>query len=250
MDSFDDKTALITGGATGIGKATALALAAKGAFVVIAGRRENVGLETVQLIRGRGGHAEFVSTDVTDIDALSSLHEHVIQHRGSIDIAFNNAGFQEKRAPLIEQEDETYARVFDTNVRAVFHCLRLQIREMTRSGGGAIIVNASVSGLRNPNAGFSLYSASKAAAISLTKSAAMEAAEHGVRINLVAPGRVQTDMMLSSNLMDMKQVAAGLPIRRMGNPEEVAQAVLWLASEKASFVVGHVLCVDGGFMTL
>jgi NAD(P)-dependent dehydrogenase (short-subunit alcohol dehydrogenase family) len=121
---------------------------------------------------------------------------------------------------------------------------------MARQGKGAIVVNASVSGMRNPNPGLALYSASKAALISLTRSAAMEYAERGIRINAVAPGRVVTDRMLASKIMDVDAVAAGLPLRRMGQPEEVAAAVVWLAFDAASFVVGHVLCTDGGFMTL
>src|SRR4029434_4953762 len=129
-----------------------------------------------------------------------------------------------------------YDRVFDTNVRSVFLCLQHQIRHMAERGG-AIVVNTSVSGLRNPNPGLALYSASKAAVISLMRSAAMEYAEKGVRINAVAPGRVVTDMMLASKIMDMKAVAAGLPLRRMGQPEEVAEAVDWLASDAAPVVV-------------
>lgn len=242
------KVALVTGGGTGIGRATAIALSRQGAKVVIASRRPDPGASVVQQIADEGGQAEFVPTDVTDLNALSSLHEHVLGRYGRIDIAFNNAAVQEQRAPIEEQSDEVYQRVFDTNVRSVFHCLRLQTTAMADGGGGSIVVNASVSGLRNPNPGFSLYSASKAAVISLAKSAAMEAAERGVRINVVAPGRVETDMMLNSKIMDMKQVAAGLPIRRLGRPEEVAEAVKWLVSDQASFVVGHVLCVDGGFM--
>jgi NAD(P)-dependent dehydrogenase (short-subunit alcohol dehydrogenase family) len=121
---------------------------------------------------------------------------------------------------------------------------------MAQRGKGAIVINTSVSGLRNPNPGLALYSASKAALISLTRSAAMEYAEKGVRINAVAPGRVVTDMMLASKIMDMGTVAAGLPPRRMGQPEEVAEAVVWLASDAASFVIGHVLYTDGGFMAL
>ena len=140
--------------------------------------------------------------------------------------------------------------MFDTNVRSVYLSLQHQIRLMSSQGGGAIVVNTSVSGLRNPNPGLALYSASKAALVSLTRSAAMEYAEKGVRINAVAPGRVVTDMMLGSKIMDMSAVAAGLPLRRMGRPEEVAEAVVWLASDSASFVVGHVLCTDGGFMAL
>ena len=140
--------------------------------------------------------------------------------------------------------------MLDTNVRSVYLSLQRQIRIMVEQGGGAIVVNTSVSGLRNPNPGLALYSASKAALVSLTRSAAMEYAEKGVRINAVAPGRVVTDMMLASKIMDMGAVAAGLPLRRMGQPEEVAEAVVWLASDASSFVVGHVLCTDGGFMAL
>lgn len=247
---FSGKIALVTGGATGIGKATSLALAESGATVVIAARRQDIGEAVADEIRSRGGTAEFRRTDVTDAEALAALHQGILERYGRLDIAFNNAGYQEPRAPMAEQSEDAFDKVFDTNVKAVFHCLQHQIAAMTAAGGGAIVVNASVSGLRNPNPGFSLYSASKAAVISLTRSAAMEVAERGIRINIVAPGRVTTDMMLASKVMDMKAVAAGLPIRRMGEPEEVAEAVLWLASDAASFVVGHVLCVDGGFMTL
>ncbi|MCR9220750.1 MAG: glucose 1-dehydrogenase [Alphaproteobacteria bacterium] len=243
-----EKVALVTGGGSGIGRATAIALASRGAQVVIASRRVPEGEAAVEEIAQGGGRAAFVPTDVTDPAALAALHEDLLSRFGRLDVAFNNAGFQERRAPLCEQSDAVYDTVFDTNVRAVFQCLRLQIEAMAARGGGAIVVNASVSGLRNPNPGFSLYSASKAAVISLTKSAAMEAAERGVRINAVAPGRVETHMMLNSNVMAMKDVAAGLPVRRLGRPEEVADAVVWLASDAASFVVGHVLCVDGGFM--
>jgi NAD(P)-dependent dehydrogenase (short-subunit alcohol dehydrogenase family) len=162
----------------------------------------------------------------------------------------STTGYQEPRAPLAEQDPALFDRVFDTNVRSVYLSLQHQIRIMARQGKGAIVVNASVSGMRNPNPGLALYSASKAAVISLTRSAAIEYAERGIRINAVAPGRVVTDMMLASGIMDMRAVAAGLPLRRMGQPEEVAEAVVWLASDASSFVVGHVLCADGGFMAL
>ena len=137
--------------------------------------------------------------------------------------------------------------VFDTNVRALFLCLRHQLPAMLAQGRGSIVVNASVSGVRNPNPGFSLYSASKAAAISLTRSAAMENAPRGIRINAIAPGRVVTDMMLRAGVGDVATVSAGLPLRRMGSPEEVAEAVVWLSSDASSYVVGHVLAADGDF---
>lgn len=250
MRDFDDKVALVTGGATGIGRATALAFARRGATVVIAGRRRAEGEKAVAAIAAAGGTARFIAADVTRPDEIAKLHRTIVADHGRLDIAFNNAGYQEPRAPLAEQDAGLYDRVFDTNVRSVFLSLQHQIRHMAERGGGAIVVNTSVSGLRNPNPGLALYSASKAALISLMRSAAMEYAERGVRINAVAPGRVVTDMMLASKIMDMKAVAAGLPLRRMGRPEEVAEAVAWLASDAASFVVGHVLCTDGGFMAL
>lgn len=248
MAEFADKVVLVTGGATGIGKATALAFAEKGATVVIAGRRAVEGEAAREEIERLGPIARFVEVDVTRPEEIAALHDAVTSEFGRLDVAFNNAGFQEPRAPIAEQDTALYDRVFDTNVRSVFCALQHQIRIMEQQAQGAIIVNASVSGLRNPNQGLSLYSASKAATISLTRSAAMEVAEKGIRINAVAPGRVVTDMMLNSKIMDMNAVAAGLPVRRMGEPREVAEAVVWLASSAASFVVGHVLCTDGGFM--
>ena len=250
MRDFEDKVVLVTGGATGIGRASALAFARRGASVVIAGRRQEEGDKTVAALAEAGSDGRFIATDVTDPDALEALHRTIVADHGRLDVAFDNAGYQEPRAPVAEQDPALYDRVFDANVRSVYLCLQHQIRIMAGQGGGSIVVNTSVSGLRNPNPGLALYSASKAAVISLTRSAAMEAAEKGVRINAVAPGRVVTDMMLASKIMDMRAVAAGLPVRRMGQPEEVAEAVVWLASGAASFVVGHVLCTDGGFMAL
>jgi NAD(P)-dependent dehydrogenase (short-subunit alcohol dehydrogenase family) len=250
MRDFEGKVALVTGGATGIGRAAALAFARRGATVVMAARRAAEGAKAVADVEAIGGTARFIAADVSRPADLAALHGTIFADHGRLDIAFDNAGYQEPRAPVAEQDDALYDRVFDTNVRSVYLCLQHQIRHMAERGGGAIVVNASVSGLRNPNPGLALYSASKAAVISLMRSAAMEYAEKGVRINAVAPGRVVTDMMLASGIMDMKAVAAGLPLRRMGRPEEVAEAVAWLASDAASFVVGHVLCTDGGFMAL
>jgi NAD(P)-dependent dehydrogenase (short-subunit alcohol dehydrogenase family) len=250
MRDFEGKVVLVTGGATGIGRAAALAFGRRGALVVIAGRRRTAGEKAVAALAEAGAASRFIATDVSRPDDIADLHCTILADHGRLDVAFNNAGFQESRAPVAEQDGGLYDRVFDTNVRSVYLCLQHQIRHMAGRGGGAIVVNASVSGLRNPNPGLALYSASKAATISLMRSAAMEYAEKGVRINAVAPGRVVTDMMLASKIMDMSAVAAGLPLRRMGKPEEVAEAVAWLASDAASFVVGHVLCTDGGFMAL
>jgi len=245
------KVCLVTGGGSGIGRATALRMASEGAeAIVVAGRREAEIKDTAAACRELGADAIAIQTDITQEDDVERLVRTAVERCGRLDVAFNNAGFQERRAPLEEQGTEIYDTVFDTNVRALFLCLRHQLPAMLAQGRGSIVVNASVSGVRNPNPGFSLYSASKAAAISLTRSAAMENAPRGIRINAIAPGRVVTDMMLASKIMDMNAVAAGLPLRRMGQPEEVAEAVAWLASDAASFVVGHVLCTDGGFMAL
>ncbi|WP_299209044.1 glucose 1-dehydrogenase [uncultured Tateyamaria sp.] len=241
------KIALVTGGGSGIGRATAQRLAASGAHVVLTGRRASTLDSAVADITAQGQSAQAIVNDVTDSDAVSALHSQILAEHGRLDIAFNNAGCREERAHLSNQSLDTYTRVFDTNVRGVLACLHNQIAAMRAQGTGAIVVNASISGLRNPNPGFGLYSASKAAVISMTRSAAMEEAQHGVRINMVAPGRVVTDMIMEPGL-DLDAVAATLPLRRTGTPEEVAEAVLWLSSDAAAYVVGHVLCIDGGFM--
>ncbi len=243
------KVCLVTGGGSGIGRAAALKMAEEGAAaILIAGRREAEIEKVAAECRTQGSQALAIRTDVTREDDVSRLVKTAVERYGGLDVAFNNAGFQERRAPVEEQGNVVYDEVFDGNVRSVFLCLRHQLPVMFARGEGGIVVNASVSGVRNPNPGFSLYSASKAAVISLVRSAAMEAAPRGVRINAIAPGRVVTDMMLRSGVGDMSSVAAGLPLRRMGRPEEVAEAVVWLLSGAASYVVGHVLAADGGFL--
>lgn len=243
------KICLVTGGGSGIGRATALRMAAEGAqAIIVAGRREAEIEATAAACRELGRESIALQTDITKEDEVARLVGTAVERCGRLDVAFNNAGFQERRAPLEQQGTDIYDSVFDTNVRALFLCLRHQLPAMLAHGRGSIVVNASVSGMRNPNPGFSLYSASKAAAISLTRSAAMENAPRGIRINAVAPGRVVTDMMLRAGVGDVATVSAGLPLRRMGSPEEVAEAVVWLLSDASSYVVGHVLAADGGFL--
>lgn len=243
------KVCLVTGGGSGIGRAAARKMAEKGATaVVIAGRREAEIESAAAECRMVGAQALAIRTDVTREDEVERLIGAAVERYGRLDVAFNNAGFQERRAPVEQQGSTVYDEVFDANVRSVFLCLRHQLPVMFARGQGRIVINASVSGIRNPNPGLSLYSASKAAVISLMRSAALEAAPRGVSINAIAPGRVVTDMMLRSGVGDMSVVAAGLPLRRMGKPEEVAEAVVWLVSDAASYVVGHVLAADGGFL--
>jgi NAD(P)-dependent dehydrogenase (short-subunit alcohol dehydrogenase family) len=216
--------------------------------VVVAGRRKAEGERAAVVITGLGTQGVFIRTDVTCEASIEMLVASTVERFGRLDIAFNNAGWQEPRASLADQSTDIYACVFDTNVRSTFICMRYQIRAMMEQGGGTIINNASVSGIRNPNPGLSLYSASKAAVIAMTRSAALEYGPSGIRINGVSPGRVETDMMLNSGIADMKLVAAGLPLRRLGQPSEIANAVVWLASDEASFVTGHILNADGGFL--
>ncbi|SMF57732.1 NAD(P)-dependent dehydrogenase, short-chain alcohol dehydrogenase family [Tistlia consotensis] len=246
-DRFEGRVVLVTGATSGIGRASALAFAARGARLLLTGRDPGRGAAAVDACREAGAaEALFQAADLRDRSAAGALVETALGRFGRLDVAVNNAGHQERKAPLEEQDDAVYDAVFETNVHAVFALLRAQLRVMVR--GAAIVNVASVSGLRNPNPGFSLYSASKAAVVSLTRSAALEAGPRGIRVNGVAPGRVVTPMMLASRVADMSAVAAGLPLRRMGRPEEVAEAIVWLASERASYLCGHILAADGGFL--
>ncbi len=245
---FDGKVALVTGGTSGIGRATALAFGRQGAAVAVAGRDAEKGRDVVELLRKEGADAELFSADLSESDAPGTLVPAVVDRFGKLDIAFNNAGFLEERGLLADQTNEVYKAVFDTNVRAVFLLMRAEIEAMLPAGG--VIINAaSVSGTRQPTAGFGLYSASKAAVISLTKTTAMEYADKNIRINTVSPGRVLTPMLEATGIAQLDAVATSLPAKRLGRPEEVAAAVLWLASDAASFVFGHNLNVDGGFLS-
>jgi NAD(P)-dependent dehydrogenase (short-subunit alcohol dehydrogenase family) len=243
-----DRVAVVTGGASGIGLAAARALAASGASVVIAGRRERELQQAAAMLRDAGATVEHHTADVTRSADVAALTGYVTGRFGRLDIAFNNAGYQEPRGLLASQDEGTYTAVFDANVRSTFLCMAAQLDVMVPQGGGVIINNTSVSGIRNPNKGLALYSASKAAAISLTRSAALEYAPLGVRVNAIAPGRVVTGMMLNSKIADMASVASSLPLGRMGNPVEVANLVTWLATDAASYIIGQAIGADGGFL--
>ena len=246
--SFAEKVALITGGTSGIGRATAVAFAEQGANVVISGRREAEGAESLSLIQKAGGQGLFVRGDVSEESEIEALVAKTLERFGQLDFAFNNAGVGGEGRATMTATSDIYNRIMDINVRGVFFSMKHQIPAILQSGGGAIVNNASVLALR-PDANSPIYSASKAAVVALTKSAALEFAPKGVRINAICPAIVETD--LTKQIRGDEQSRALLmsrhPVGRFGRSEEVAAAVLYLCSPEASFITGVALPLDGGF---
>jgi NAD(P)-dependent dehydrogenase (short-subunit alcohol dehydrogenase family) len=245
---FTGKVALVTGGTAGIGRATAVAFAERGANVVVAGRRENEGAESVALIEKAGGNGLFVRTDVSLESEIAALVARTQEHFGRLDFAFNNAGVGGEGRGGISATEETYDRIMNINTRGVFFSMKHQIPAMLLSGGGAIVNNASILGLR-PSGGSAVYSASKAAVIALTKSVALEFAPKGIRANAVCAAIIETDMTetMRSNEETHRGLLERHPVGRFGRSEEVAAAVLYLCSAEAAFVTGAALPIDGGF---
>ena len=250
-NTFTNKVALVTGGTSGIGSATALAFARAGAKVVVSGRREKEGGEVVALIKQNGGEALFVKTDVSREAAVAALVERTLSTYGRLDAAFNNAGIEGDTGKLThEQSVENYRAVMDINVLGVVLSMKHEVLAMSKNGGGTIVNTASIGGLVG-FPGASVYVASKHAVLGLTKSAALEYATQGIRVNAVSPGAIVTPMLdrftggLHSDFS--KQLESLHPIGRLGKAEEIAEAVLWLCSDRSSFVTGQSLAVDGGF---
>ena len=247
---FEGKIALVTGGSSGIGRATAIAFAKKGAKVVIASPQEKEGEETVAMIKEVGSEAIFFKTDITQAIEVENLLNQTINTYSRLDYAFNNAGIEGIIRPSIEQTEENWNQVIDINLKGVWLSMKYQIPEMLKNGGGAIVNNSSIAGLIGaPNS--SIYCASKHGVIGLTRSLALEQATAGIRINAVCPGFIQTDMIerafVQTGDSEAKaKIVAATPIGRIGQPEEVANAVVWLCSDAASFITGHSLRIDGG----
>lgn len=249
MADFDGKVALVTGGGAGIGRATAIAFAREGAKVVIGNRNSEAGNAVVKEIEDAGGEASFLRTDVSLEEDVKALVDHAVSRFGRLDVAFNNAGIGGLAGPIADQTSENFDEVISINVKGVWLSMKYQIQQMLKTGGGAIVNNSSVGGLLG-FAGIGIYSASKHAVMGLTKSAALEYSSHGIRVNAVNPAVIRTAMaegLARGHKVKPDDLGAMHPIGRIGEPHEVADAVLWLCSDKASFVTGTATCVDGGF---
>ena len=244
------KVALITGGTSGIGRDSAVLFAKAGAKVVVAGRREVEGKETVDLIRAAGGDGLFVKADVSKAADADAMVQKTVEKFGRLDVAFNNAGIEGHWLPIIEQSEEDWDRTIDINLKGVWLCLKYEIRQMLKQGGGGAIVNmASVAGMMGL-AGAATYSASKHGVIGLTKSAALETARSGIRINVVCPAVIETPMAdRAYEDPGVHKFVLGLhPVGRFGKAGEISEAVLWMCSERASFMTGQSLVLDGGLL--
>jgi NAD(P)-dependent dehydrogenase (short-subunit alcohol dehydrogenase family) len=245
----EGKVALITGGASGIGRATALTFAREGAKLIVADTNEEGGQHTVQMIREHGGEATFVHVDVSKAPAVEAMINRTVETYGRLDCAHNNAGIPSGRqgGPTHEYSEERWHQVIAVNLTGVWLCMKHEIAQMLKQGSGSIVNTASVAGLvghRNSSA----YVASKHGVVGLTKTAALEYAKQGIRVNCVCPSYIETPMMAPEmgDPVSLQLLLASGPTGRIGKPEEVAEAVVWLCSDAASFVTGHAMAVDGG----
>ena len=252
VGNLDGKVALVTGGNSGIGQAAAMAFAQEGAYVVIAARRVPEGQEAVDLIKDLGGDAHFVQTDVSITGEVEAMVNLTIEKYGRLDYAFNNAGTGGSLAPTSDCTEENWDRVISVNLKGLWLCMKYELQHMLKHSGGAMVNMASVMGLVG-GANYPAYVASKHGVVGLTKAAALEYAQAGIRINAVCPGSVRTpewehlygDTPASLKEAEARSVAR-MPLGRMGKSEEIAEAVVWLCSDAASFITGHAMAIDGG----
>ena len=248
MRVFENKVALVVGATSGIGRATAVAFAREGAKVVVAGRRESEGEDTVRLILETGSEGIFVKTDVKRESEVEDLIRKTAVTYGRLDCAFNNAGTI-GLSPLAETTDEHFQTIIDTNVKGVFFCLKHEIAHMVKAGSGAIVNMSSLAGLVGSR-DRAVYSASKHAVIGLTKSTALEVARRGIRVNAICPAAIEgamDELFMTYFGLTKERMADAVPLGRTGKPEDVAGAVLFLCSSQATFITGAVLPVDGGY---
>ena len=247
--NFTDKVAFVTGAASGIGREAALAFAREGAKVVVADISEQGNQETVRLIKDQGGQAIAVKCDVTRSEDVKAALDKTVEAFGRLDFAFNNAGIEPRNpAPTAEYEEEEWNRIIDINLRGVFLCMKHEIPLILKQGGGAIVNTSSGAGIIGIK-GSPAYTAAKHGVIGLTKAAALDYAAQNIRVNAVCPGYIDTPMMgrfTGGTDEGRAQVIAEEPIGRMGKPEEIAAAVVWLCSDAAAFMVGHAMVIDGG----
>lgn len=245
---FKNKVAIVTGGSSGIGRATAIAFAKKGAKVVVVDVLESN--ETTSLIKGLGGEALFIKCDVSKATEVKAMVAKTIEAFGRLDYAYNNAGIEGVSAPTSECTEENWDKIIAINLKGIWLCMKYEIPEILKQGKGAIVNCASIAGLVG-FAGLPAYVASKHGVIGLTKTAALECAKLGIRVNVVCPGVIQTPMIdrLTGKTKEAIEQFTGLePVGRFGQPEEIANAVVWMCSDEASFVTGHAMAVDGGFV--
>jgi NAD(P)-dependent dehydrogenase (short-subunit alcohol dehydrogenase family) len=244
------KIALVTGGGSGIGRASALVLAREGAKVMIADYVPEGGDRTVKMIKEKGGDASFLHVDVSVTKQVEMMVNKTVETYGRIDCAFNNAGIEGRMADTVESTEENFDRIIAINLKGVWLCMKYQIPQMLKQGGGTIVNTASIAGLVGLE-GLSAYNASKHGVIGLTKTAALEFATKNIRVNCVCPGAIQTPMvarLLDTGAMNERELIAVEPIGRMGKPEEIAEGVVWLSSDASSFVTGHPLVIDGAWI--
>lgn len=246
MKGIRDKVVFITGGNSGIGRATALAFAREGAKVSICARRQALGDEVVREIEAMGGKAIFTRTDVQQESMIAAAIARTVEVFGGLDFAFNNAGILNPLKPIQDMSKADWDDSIATNLTGVWLCMKYEIPRMLARGGGVIVNNSSIHGLiSNPN-GVSPYDASKHGVIGITKSAAMENAKKGIRVNVVAPGDIRSPMMADVPGVDYAKIAARHPVGRSGQPEEVAEVVVFLCSDGATFMTGSTVLMDGG----
>ncbi|YAF98407.1 MAG: glucose 1-dehydrogenase [Nodularia sp. CChRGM 3473] len=248
MSAMSGKVAIVTGGSSGIGRATAIAFAKAGAKVVVAARRESEGEETVHLLREAGGEGLFVKTDVTQSADIEVLIQKAVATFGSLDCAFNNAG-SGKAGKIVDLTAADWDYEINVNLKSIWLCMKHEIPAMQKSGGGAI-VNMSSQGALIGIVGYGAYGAAKAGVIALTRAAAAEYSAEQIRINSVSPGAIKTNLWAGAPPEMLEQVAAGIPLKRIGEPDDIASAVVWLCSDGAAFVTGHNLVIDGGFTSV